>query len=73
MTGISEMVADATDEVVGLKQDVANLIAACEQARVALICLDGGDPAEETGWDDDMARDAWMALTVAIGIARGRT
>ena len=73
MTGISEMVADATDEVVGLKEDVANLVAAGEKARIALLCLDGGDPANETGWDDDMARDAWMALTVAIGIARGRT
>ena len=72
MTGISEMVADATDEVIGLRQDVANLIVAGEKAIRALIELDGGDPANETGWHDDMARDAWMALTLAIGIARGR-
>ena len=73
MTGISEMVADATDEVIELRRDIANLIAAGEQAMRALLELDGGDPANETGWDDDMARNAWMALTVAIGIAKGRT
>jgi hypothetical protein len=69
---MADVIRDATDEVVGLKEDVANLVAAGEKALMALLELDGGDPTDETGWHDPLALDAWMALTVAIGIAKGR-
>ena len=72
MTEMADVIRDATDEVVGLRQDVANLIVAGEKALGALMEIDGGDPSDETGWHDPLALDAWMALTVAIGIAKGR-
>lgn len=69
---MADVVRYANEEIEALQQDIANLIAAGEQAMRALIELDGGDPTDETGWDDDLAYQAWRALTVAIAIAKGR-
>lgn len=72
MQNLGQIVRCANDEIEALQQDIANLIAAGEQAMRALIELDGGDPTNETGWDDELALQAWRALTVAIAIAKGR-